>query len=399
MIPRLKPYFNFQEIKAVFKFEKVSLKKFEEKFAQTFRAKYALAFPYGRSAIYTIFKALNIENSEIIVPAYTCVVVPHAVVLSGNVPRFVDTKSDDYNLDLDEAIKKINDKTKAIIPGNIFGYPVNLDKLEKIKQIKKDILIIQDCAHCFDAEFQGKSICNQGDLAIFGLNISKQISSVFGGMLTTNNKELYQKIKEYRDKHFKKPSFLRSFKKLIYLLITYPAFTKFFYNFVSFFDYVENKKILKKFTQYYQEKKIDLPKDAFEMISPLEARVGLIQLKKYSEIREKRIKIAQFYNDNLKNIPELTLPLIVRGATYSHYVPRVKNRKKIVKEMKKQGIQLGTLIEYSIPHMKAYQKYKDEEFKNSLNFSQTVINLPIYPNLEKKDLIKITNRIKQIYEN
>jgi len=249
MIPRLKPYFNFQEIKAAFKLEKESLQKFEKKFAQTFKTKYALAFPYGRSAIYTILKALNIQDSEIIVPAYTCIVVPHAIVLSGNIPRFVDTKPDDYNLDLDEAIKKISAKTKAIIPGNIFGYPVDLNKLEKIKQTKKDLLIIQDCAHCFDAEFQEKSICNQGDVAIFGLNISKQISSVFGGMLTTNNEELYQKIKEYRDKHFKKPSFSRSFKKLIYLLITYPAFTKFFYNFVSFFDYIENKKILKRFTK------------------------------------------------------------------------------------------------------------------------------------------------------
>ena len=212
MIPRLKPYFDFQEVKTAFKFGEKALEKFEREFAQTFKTKYALAFPYGRSAIYAILKALNIENSEIIIPAYTCIVVPHAVVLSGNIPRFVDTKSDDYNLDLDEAIKKINDKTKAIIPGNIFGYPVDLDKLEKIKQVKKDVLIIQDCAHCFDAEFQGKSICNQRDIAIFGLNISKQISSVFGGMLTTNNKELYQKIKEYRDKRFKKPSFLRSFK-------------------------------------------------------------------------------------------------------------------------------------------------------------------------------------------
>ncbi|MDD2696640.1 MAG: DegT/DnrJ/EryC1/StrS family aminotransferase, partial [Candidatus Pacebacteria bacterium] len=149
MIPRLKPYFDFREIKAIFRLEKDAIDKFEKEFARTFKAKYALSFPYGRSAIYALFKCLGIEKSEIIVPAYTCVVVPHAIVLSGNIPRFVDTAPNDFNLNLEEAKKKINEKTKAIITGNIFGYPVDTEKLKEIKSIKKDILVIQDCAHCF----------------------------------------------------------------------------------------------------------------------------------------------------------------------------------------------------------------------------------------------------------
>jgi len=394
MIPRLKPYFDFKEIEAILRSEENSVEKFEKEFARTFGAKYALSFPYGRSAIYALFKCLGIEDSEIIVPAYTCVVVPHAVVLSGNIPRFVDTAPNNFNLDLEGAKKKINERTKAIIPGNIFGYPVDIEELKEIKNIKKDILIIQDCAHCVGSRWKGKLVCNEGDVALFSLNISKYISSIFGGILTMNNEEIYKRLKDYRNKNFKKSAILRAIKSFIYFLATYPAFNKFFFNFFHYFDYLEGKKILGKLTQYYKEEKIDLPGDAFELMTPLEARVGLEQLKKYPEIFKKRKFIAEYYNDNLKDIPGLVLPPIVEGATYSHYVPRIKNRERVIKKMREKGVQLGKLINYSIPHMKVYQRYKDSGFENSLKLTQEVINLPIYPDITLKDLDYIIQSLK-----
>jgi len=395
MIPRLKPYFNSKEIKAIFRLEQNSVEKFEKEFAKRFKAKYALSFSYGRSAIHSIFKALNIKNSEIITPAYTCVVVPHAIVLSGNIPKFVDIDVKNYNLNLDEFAKKINNKTKVIIPGNIFGYPVNTEKLKEIIGTR-DILTIQDCAHCFGAEWNKKLVCNEGDVAIFSLNISKQLSSIFGGMLTTNNEEIYERIKEYRDKNLRKSSSMRALKKMAYLLAVYPAFNETLYNFVCYFDYLEGKKLFKKFTQYYRDDKIDFPKDAFELLTSIEANVGREQLKKYSEIAEKKKNIAKYYDDNLKNIPGLTLPPIIEGATYSHYVPKIENREKIIKKMRMSGIQVGKLIEYSIPHMTAYQKYKDGEFKNSLYCSKKTINLPIYPSLNKKKVNYIVSSLRKL---
>jgi len=395
MIPRLKPYFNFKEIMAVLKPQGNALEKFENEFAKTFEAKYAISFPYGRSAIYALLECMGIKDSEIIVPAYTCVVVPHAVVLSGNIPRFIDAK-EDFNLDMEEVKKKINKRTKAIIPGNIFGYPVNTDELKKIK---KDILVIQDCAHCFGATWNGKLVCNEGDVAFFSLNFSKQLSSVFGGILTTNDKKIYLKLKEYQENNFKNPGIRRFFKALFYFLSTYLVFNKFLYNFTHYFDYLEEKKGLGKITKYYNENKIDFPKDAFEKMSSLEAKIGLEQIKKYPEIAKRRKEIAQLYKDGLKGIPGLILPPAVEGATYSHYVPRIKNREKVIKNMKKMGVQLGRLIEYSIPHMRVYQKYRDGEFGNSLQFSKTTINLPIHPSLgdeEIKDIIKKFKNYKLI---
>lgn len=394
MISRLKPYFNYQEFLAAFSFNPGAISKFEHAFAKKFKAKYALAFSYGRSALYAILKALDINNSEVIIPAYTCVVVPHAVKLSGNIPKFVDARADDFNLDLDEVLANITKKTRAIIPGNIFGYPVDADKLKKIIGLK-DIVIIQDCAHCFGAKWDDKFVCNQGDVAIFSLNISKYISSVFGGIMTTNDSEIYERVKKFRDENFKK-SRLRGLKSFFYFLATYLAFNKHLFGIVSNFDYSEGKEFLGNLTRYYDEGKIDLPKDSFENMTNFEAKIGLCQLKKYDEIEKKRKYIFNFYNENLKGLRNIKLPGEHKGATHSHYTILSENREEIIRQMKIEGVQLGRLIDYSIPHMPAYNKYKEKEFVNSLKYSKKALNLPIYPSLSEPDLKRICSSITKI---
>lgn len=396
MLPRVKPYFNTKEITAAINFRQHNaIKKFEQLFAETFKAQYALSFPYGRSALYSLFKALAITDSEILMSAYTCVVVAHAIVLAGNIPRFVDINLSDYNFNLEECIQKINHKTRAIIIGNTFGYPANLEKIHRIGQ-SKNILIIQDCAHAFGATWNGKLVCNQSDAAIFSLNISKQLSSIFGGMLITNNEKIYQEVKTFRDQNFSTSRILRPLKSFLYLLLTYPAFSSSLYTFTSLFDYLEETPLLRRMTQYYDTSSISFPKNAFQLLSSLEARVGIAQLKKYHAIYEKREAIAAYYNKHLQNIPWLHLPPLIEGATYSHYVPKTHDREIVIKKTKRQGIQIGKLIEYSIPHMPAYQRYKDDNFTNALQASKTTINLPIYPDLSLSQLKYIIETLHTI---
>ena len=90
MIPRFKPWLGCAEFFALFRPNKGVVERFEQAFAQKFKAVDAVAFPYGRSAQWAFFHAVGIKNGEIIMPAYTCSVVAHAVTLSGNTPRFID---------------------------------------------------------------------------------------------------------------------------------------------------------------------------------------------------------------------------------------------------------------------------------------------------------------------
>ena len=160
MIPRLKPFVGSEEFLSLFQTQKNAVERFEKAFAAEFSTRYALAFPYGRSALWAFFKALGIEGAEVVQPAYTCSVVGHATVLSNNIPVFVDISLNDYNMDLDLFRKAITPRTRAVLPTHLFGYPMDVDSVNQIvreaeSRFGQRIYIIQDCAHSFEAEWQG----------------------------------------------------------------------------------------------------------------------------------------------------------------------------------------------------------------------------------------------------
>ena len=108
MIPRFRPWLDWEELSTLFSRNKGCVEKFEKEFARKFQAVDAVAFPYGRSAQWAFFKTIGLENTEVIMPAYTCSVVAHAVSLSGNVPRFIDIDLADFNMNLDLVEEAIN---------------------------------------------------------------------------------------------------------------------------------------------------------------------------------------------------------------------------------------------------------------------------------------------------
>jgi dTDP-4-amino-4,6-dideoxygalactose transaminase len=398
LIPRLKPYLNREELSTLFRHQSDAVVNFERAFAQAFHAEHAIAFPYGRSALWALFKALEIEDAEIITPAYTCVVVAHAIVLSGNVPRFVDIKLDDYNMDLDQFETSINERTRAVVATHLFGYPLDVDTVKQIvqnaqKRFGHKIWIIQDCAHAFGAEWNGGLVCDEEDIALFGLNISKVMTSIFGGMLSTSNDALATQVRSWRDHNYSQPSSLKKIMRSIYLLGTYIGFNETVYDFVYWLQ--EKTPILNRLTKaYHLDEKIHFPPDYLDQMLDIEAQVGLIQLMKYPKIVQKRRQNAQYYQDHLQNVKDLILPPIVDGATYSHYVIRGPDRERTMRALASKGVQLGQLIEYSVPHMEAYRKYTgDQDFPNSFLSSQTTLNLPIHAELNASQLSQVKDSL------
>ena len=379
MIPRFKPSLDWSEFLTIFKMNNNAVEKFEKEFAKTFNAVDAVAFPYGRSAQWAFLKAIGIENGEVIMPAYTCSVVAHAVTLSGNIPRFIDIDLYDYNMNLDHAELAINENTRAIIATHTFGYPQNLDRLEAMvekaeKRYGKKIWLIQDCCHAFGADWKGKMIGTSGDVAIYALNISKIITSIFGGMLTFQDQKLANKVRDWRDTHFKSGSWLKSIKRRLYLLAIYFAFNEKIYSFTLWLQH--NTSILNKLTKaYHLDNKIHFPPDYLDKMLNVEAAVGLKQLKKYPKIIQFRREKAKFYNRNLPRKEGWFLPPIIEGATYSHYTVRVPNRNEVIFYYKKNGIELGKVIQYSIPDLIEYTSLNNnfplahEASNKSINFT------------------------------
>jgi dTDP-4-amino-4,6-dideoxygalactose transaminase len=401
VIPRLKPYLGWEEAGALFGGGSASVERFEAEFARTFDARHAIAFPYGRAALWAFFKAMGLEGVEVLQPAYSCVVVAHATVLSGNTPRFVDCNLHDYKMNLEQFASAMNEHTRVVIPTHLFGYPMDVDAVNEIirtaeKRYGHKIWVVQDCAHSFGASWQGGLVCNAGDVALYGLNISKMITSIFGGMLTTNDDPLAEKIRGWRDAHFHKPAWVKSIRRRLYLMAVYPAFSESLYGFVYWLQ--NETPLLDVLTKaYHLDEKIHFPPDHMDLMLGVEAEVGRKQLEKYGEIVEKRRETAGYFNEVLSRSGMFDLPPLVDGATYSHYVIRVPDRNRFMREMARRGVQLGQLIEYSIPHMAAYENYAGVgQFPNSRLCSRQTINLPIHPGLDARRREKIARTLVDV---
>jgi perosamine synthetase len=381
MIPRFKPDLGWGEFKTLFRWNSGAVEQFEKKFARAFQAVDAVAFPYGRSAQWAFFKAIGLKGAEVIMPAYTCSVVAHAVTLSGNKPCFIDIKLDDYNMDLDLVQTAISEHTRAIIATHTFGYPQDLDRLEEIvkgaeKRFGHKIWLIQDCCHAFGASWKGRMIGTSGDVAIYAFNISKTITSIFGGMLTFQNRELSNQVRAWRDANFNKPHWTKAIKRRLYLLAIYIAFNEKIYGLTWWLQ--EKTSLLNRFTKsYHLDNQIHFPPDYLDTMLPVEAAVGLEQLGKYSNIIQRRQENAAYYGRHLPWDKNWIYPKIVDGATYSHYVVRVPSRAEVINEYAGKGINLGELIQYSIPNTIPYCKFGEFNCPNSMEASKKTVNFPM----------------------
>ena len=218
LIPRLKPYLGWKELFEMLKPSRGNISRFESEFAQKFNCKGGVMFSHGRSAMYALFRAWDLSGDEIICPAYTCVVVQHSIVLSGNVPVFVDCEPGSPNMSYEGIAEAITENTRAIVVTHLFGYPMDVHRVQNIVKEAEEryghkIFVMQDAAHSYGAKWKGELVTGFGDAAIFGMNVSKIMTSVFGGMATSKDQETLSKLRAYRDKHFKQKGLFAKISK------------------------------------------------------------------------------------------------------------------------------------------------------------------------------------------
>ena len=376
MIPRLKPWLGWNELfSALSPGGPQDVQRFENAFAETVGQRHAVAFPYGRTGLIVLLEALGLTDREVICPAYTCVVVPHAICVSGNRPVFVDSETIGFNMDLALVDQALSRDTGALVATSLFGHPVDIDRLDRLASANPGMAVIQDCAHSFVASWRGRPVNREGDAAIFGLNISKLATSIFGGMVTTDDPRLAARLREVRAQRVKPASRTKSFRRLAYLLAVSPAFQENVYGMVNRF---ERSGLLDRFVRYYDESKIDMPPDFLESLTPLEARTGISQLARYPMIIARRRANARYYLDHLPKRHDTILPEWEGGATWSHFVIRTPKREQIISDGLTNGVQFGRLIEYSIPRMASYRSMRFIDIGVADRLAKEALNLPIH---------------------
>jgi len=166
----------------------------EKDFVQYIGGKFAIGTSYGRTALYLGLKAIDVQNLDVIVPAFTCTVVRHAVVMAGGNPKFVDIDMEDFTFDLHDLRQKISERTRAIILIHYFGRVArNMDDVIKIAK-QNNIVLVEDCAHSLGAEFYDKKIGTFGAFSVFSL--TKSTINFGGGILATTEDYIYQNARK-----------------------------------------------------------------------------------------------------------------------------------------------------------------------------------------------------------
>ena len=181
-----------------------NVKKFEDRFSRFIGHKYSVAVSSGTAALEIAVKSLNLKkNDEVIIPNFTIISNALAVIKQGLKIKLVDCDIKNWNMNLEKVENAITSKTKAIIATHIYNFPFRIDLLKKICK-KKKIFIIEDATEALGQKKLNKNCGSFGDISTFSFYANKQITTGEGGMITTNNKTIYQKMISLRNLSFGK---------------------------------------------------------------------------------------------------------------------------------------------------------------------------------------------------
>ena len=331
---------------------------FEKKFSKFIGKKYGVTVSNGTAALEVAVRSLNLKSgSHIIIPNFSIISTALAVIKNGHIPILIDCELDTWNMKISEIEKKISKQTKCIIATHIYGYPCEVEKIKKLCK-KNKIFLIEDAAEMIGHKYKKKYCGNYGDLSIFSFYANKHITTGEGGMIVTNNKNLYKKCKSLRNLCF-------GFGD-----------KRFYHNDIGWNYRMTN----------------------------IQSALGLSQLKNIKNIIKKKIEIGKKYYNNLRNIKNIFIQKPVHNKIQNVYwVVGVLIKKKIdIKNLRdkllKKGVQTRPFFfpMHKQPILKKYLKFNRGNFGNSEIISKNGFYLPSGLNLKNEDINQISNIFKKI---
>jgi len=331
--------------------------QFEKEFARYTGAKHAIAVNSGTAALHASLLASDIgQGDEVIIPSFTFASTAEAVLLAGAKLVFVDIDPRTFCLKTDSAESKISNRTSAIIPVDLYGLPADLKPIMKLSR-ENGLTMIEDAAQSIGAEYFDRKVGNISEVTCFSFYGVKNITTGEGGMVTTNDNELAEKLRCVRSHGEERPYWIS------------------------------------RLGHNYR-------------MSEIAAAIGSVQLRKLQSFLELRRKNARYLSEKLETLKSLEVPTEPEGRRHAWhlYTVRLKGanagkRNRVVEKLRAKNI--GATIYYETPvHLLPYYRRLGSPYKAELveteRAARQVFSLPIHPMVKEEHLDEIAMNLDKI---
>ncbi|ANE50017.1 DegT/DnrJ/EryC1/StrS family aminotransferase [Flavisolibacter tropicus] len=334
------------------------VKEFEENFASYCGTRYAVGVCNGTVALHLALTAMGIGmGHEVIIPNFTMIASAFAVCYTGAMPVFVDADKETWNIDVSKIEAKITSRTKAIMPVSIFGHPCQMDEINALAK-KYNLFVLEDAAESHGAEYKGKRTGNLADISTFSFFANKNITTGEGGMVVTNDENLYKQA--------------LYFKNLCFPL---EGPRNYLHNEIGFNYRMTN----------------------------IHAAIGLAQMEKADEYKEMRISNAMLYRKYLKDVRGIRFQHTDSNVLHVHWMNTIvinpveygKTRDELMSYLKTKNIDTRLLFVgmHKQPALKNYGCETQESFPVTDWLTDNGFYLPSASNLKEKTIEFICNEI------
>jgi len=344
------------------------VKEFEQLFAERHQVKHAIAVTSATAALHVALVALGVaEGDEVIVPAFTWVSTANVVLYCGATLVFVDIDTKTFNLDPQKLKEKITNKTKAIIPVHLFGLCADMDAINKIAG---KIPLVEDGACAAGAAYKNKPAGGLGNIGCFSFHPRKSITTGEGGMITTNDDNLAERISQLRNHGASISEEQRHHGPKPYILADFN---------IMGFNY---------------------------RMTDIQGAVGAVQLGKLDQFIEERNHWASYYTKELADIPWLKTPEFT--SNYSHgwqsFVTMVdedkapKSRNDLMEYLQLKGISTrpGTHAVHMLNFYKEKFGIKPEDFPEAKKANDFSMAIPLHNRMVKEDYEYVVDALRAV---
>lgn len=347
-------------------------REFEERFAEYVGAKHAIAVNSATAALHLALEAIGLQASdEVIVPTMTFAATAEVVRYFNATPVLVDMQATTFNLDPEQVAAHVTPRTKAIMPVHVGGQAADLDEIHAIAK-QHGLYVIEDAAHALPSFYHGQMIGNLSDFTTFSFYVTKTLATGEGGMITTDNDEWADRCRVMSLHGISKDAW---------------------------------KRYTKSGSWYYE---IVAPGYKYNM-TDMAAALGLVQLDKVEAMYQRRLSIAQAYDEHLGPHWAFEPPIALtdRNHPYHLYILRLNldrltlGRDAFIEALRDANI--GTSVHWIPLHMHPYYAhnygYRPDNFPVAYREYQRIISLPIYPTMSDEDVMYVVQNLMHIAEN